>query len=65
MADLLAAAGAAGELRRQRREVLILAIAAGDQHHRGAAPGDRSERRAFVALLDKIIGHSSSWAKPY
>ncbi len=26
---------------------------------------DRSERRAFIGLLDKIINHSSSWAKPY
>ena len=26
---------------------------------------DKSERRTFIGLLDKIIDHSSSWAKPY
>jgi len=26
---------------------------------------DRGERQVFVALLDKIINHSESWAKPY
>ena len=26
---------------------------------------DRAERSALVAILDKMIGNSSSWAKPY
>lgn len=26
---------------------------------------DRQERRIFIALLDKIINNSKSWAKPY
>jgi DNA-binding MarR family transcriptional regulator len=26
---------------------------------------DRSERRAFIGLLEKIIEHSATWAEPY